>query len=79
MMSLLPSTDLEKTSLEAHVDLCAMRYAQLDQRLTTIEHKVGTLQEIIEESKNSMAKVIIGSAGTIVASIIALIITLLTK
>jgi hypothetical protein len=78
-MTLLPSTELEKTSLEAHVDLCAMRYAQLDQRLTTIEQKVIDLQSVIEESKNSMAKVIIGSAGTIVASVIALIVTLLSK
>lgn len=78
-MSLLPSTDLEKTSLEAHVDLCAMRYAQLDSRLTIIEEKVSNLQSIIEESKNSMAKVIIGSTGTIITGIIALIATLLTK
>lgn len=78
-MTLLPSTDLERTSLEAHVDLCAMRYAQLDSRLTIIEQKVSSLQTIIEESKNSMAKVIIGSAGTIVTAIIGLIATLLMK
>ena len=78
-MSLLPSTDLERTSLEAHVDLCAMRYAQLDSRLTNIEAKVSTLAESIEESKNSMAKVIIGSTATIVASILGLIVTLLMK
>lgn len=78
-MTLLPSTDLEKESLEAHVDLCAMRYAQLDQRLTIIEGKVGGLQAIIEDSKNSMAQVIIGSTATIVASILGLIATLLMK
>ena len=78
-MSLLPSTSLEKESLEAHVDLCAMRYAQLDSRLTIIEKKVNDLQVIIEDSKNSMAKVIIGSAGTIVVAIIGLITTLLMK
>lgn len=78
-MTLLPSTSLEKESLEAHVDLCAMRYSQLDSRLTIIEKKVNDLQAIIEDSKNSMAKVIIGSAGTIVVAIIGLIATLLTK
>lgn len=78
-MSLLPSTDLEKTSLEAHVDLCAMRYAQLDGRLTIIEEKVSGLQSLIEDSKNSMAKVIIGSSATIVASVVGLIATLLMK
>lgn len=79
MMTLLPSTDLEKESLEAHVDLCAMRYAQLDTRLTIIENKVSSLSAVIEESKNSMAKVIIGSTATIVASILGLIATLLMK
>jgi hypothetical protein len=78
-MSLLPSTELERTSLEAHVDLCAMRYSQLDQRLTTIEDKVSRLATSIEDSKNSMAKVIIGATGTIVASILGLIVTLLMK
>ena len=78
-MTLLPSTSLEKESLEAHVDLCAMRYAQLDSRLTIIEKKVNDLQGIIEDSKNSMAKVIIGSTGTIVVAIIGLITTLLMK
>ena len=28
----LPTTSLEKESLEAHVDMCALRYGQLDQR-----------------------------------------------
>jgi hypothetical protein len=29
--------DIEKTNLEAHVDLCAQRYESLDKRLTNIE------------------------------------------
>lgn len=78
-MTQLPTTELEKTSLEAHVDLCAMRYAQLDSRLTIIEEKVSELSKVIEESKNSMAKVIIGATGTIVASLIGAIITIIMK
>ena len=32
-------TNLEKQNLEAHVDLCAERYKNIDQRLQTIEVK----------------------------------------
>lgn len=78
-MTQLPTTDLEKTSLEAHVDLCAMRYAQLDTRLTIIEGKVSDLSKVIEESKNSMAKVIIGSTATIVASLLGVVLTIIMK
>ena len=73
------TTELEKTSLEAHVDLCAMRYQQLDTRLNLIEIKVSDLGKAIEESKNSMAKIIIASTATIVSSLIGVIITILMK
>lgn len=72
-------TDLEKTSLEAHVDLCAMRYDSLDSRLTTIETKVGTLQDTIEKSHLSMIKVLIGTAGTVIAGVLSTIFVILTK
>jgi len=78
-MSLLPSTELEKTSLEAHVDLCAMRYAQLDARLTVIEGKIIELAKAFEDSKNGLSKVIITAAGTTIASILGLIVTILMK
>ena len=49
-MSISPTTNLEKTSLEAHVDLCALRYGQLESRLSGIENKVSTLHETIEKN-----------------------------
>ena len=78
MSQLLP-TDIERESLDAHVSICAMRYAQLDTRLTVIEDKVSELSKAIEDSKNSMSKVIIGATATIVSSLIGLIITILMK
>lgn len=72
-------TDIEKESLEAHVELCAVRYGQLEKRLDNIEKKVGTLQEIIEKSHMSMVKVLIGTAGTVVTGIISTIVVLLMK
>lgn len=78
-MTQFPTTELEKESLEAHVDLCAMRYSQLDTRLTVIETKVESLSKAIEDSKNSMTKVIIGSTATIVASLLGVVTTIIMK
>lgn len=72
-------TDIEKESLEAHVELCAMRYSSLEKRLDTIEKKVGTLQDLIEKSHMSMVRVLIGTAGTVVAGILSTIVVLLLK
>jgi len=76
-MSTLPSTALEKESLEAHVDLCALRYEQLDRRLTGLEEKVDKLHTDVVDGQKSMTKVLIGSAGTIVAGLLSTIIVIL--
>lgn len=73
------TTDIEKENLEAHVELCAERYKQLETRLGTIEKKVTSLQETIEKSHLSTIKVLIGTAGTLIASVISVLIVVLTK
>jgi chromosome segregation ATPase len=73
------TTDIEKESLEAHVELCAMRYSQLEQRLGNIEDKVSKLATTIQESQHSMTKVMIGTAGTVVAGVLSTIVVILTK
>ncbi len=78
-MSSSPTTSLEKQSLEAHVDLCALRYGQLDQRLTELEGKVETIHNDILEGQKSMTKVIIGTAGTIIAGVLGIVVTILMK
>lgn len=78
-MATSPTTELERTSLEAHVDLCALRYGQLDERLSALETKVDSVHEDIIEGQKSLTKVIIGTAGTIVAGVISLVIAILMK
>ena len=78
-MATSPTTDLEKQSLEAHVDLCALRYGQLDERLTGLESKVSNVHKDILEGQQSLTKVIIGTAGTVIAGIISIVIVLLMK
>jgi transposase len=72
-------TDLERTSLEAHVDLCALRYAQLDGRLTNLEKKVDDMHEDIVEGQKSLTKVVIGTAGTVIAGVLGVVVTILMK
>ena len=72
-------TELEKQSLEAHVDLCALRYQQLDQRLSALETKVDSIHEDVVEGQKSLTKVVIGTAGTVIAGIISVVIAILMK
>jgi tetrahydromethanopterin S-methyltransferase subunit G len=78
-MSTSPTTNLEKESLEAHVDLCALRYQQLDNRLTNLEEKVDNVHKDIVEGQKSLSKVIIGTAGTIITGVVTIVIALLIK
>lgn len=72
-------TALEKANLEVHVDLCTLRYQNLDDRLTKIEAKVETIHDDIIEGQKSLSKVIIGTAGTIIAGVISIILTVLLR
>jgi hypothetical protein len=65
------TTSLERTSLEAHVDLCALRYKQLDDRLTGLEGKVDDMHKDIVQGQKSLTKVIVGTAGTVIAGVLS--------
>lgn len=79
MSDLATTTKLEKESLEAHVDLCAMRYLQLDTRLTNLENKVDGIHKDIVQGQKSMTKVIIGTAGTVIAGVLSIIVTMIMR
>ena len=42
-------TDIEKKSLEAHVELCAERYNALETRLDHVDAKISSLTDVIRE------------------------------
>ena len=53
------TTDLEKKSLEAHVDLCAQRYRFLEQKFHTVEEKImeqGTVIREVHDMVHTMAE-----------------------
>jgi len=76
MSDLGVTTDLEKTSLEAHVDLCAMRYRQLDLRLSSLENKMDAIQHDIIEGQKSMKTTIVGSAATMLGGLLTVVLAL---
>lgn len=43
------TTDIEKKSLEAHVELCAERYRFLENKLENVEQKITGLNQVIRE------------------------------
>ena len=48
----MDTTDIEKKSLEAHVELCAERYKLLELKLETLESNVDGLKTTIDEVHN---------------------------
>ena len=76
-MAKTKATNLERENLEAHVDLCQQRYEVLERRLSKIEEKVEHIHKDITEGQKSMTKVLIGTAGTIVAGLLSTIVVIL--
>lgn len=70
-------SSLERESLEAHVDLCEMRYKTLEARIEGVENKLDLLTQKIDDAQRSTTKVVIGAVATIVASCASVIIAIL--
>ena len=78
------TTTLERTNLEAHVDLCAERYKGLETRLDKVEkavldlHKeMRTMHEENVKNHTNTNKIMLGAAATVTAGILSTIIVLL--
>jgi prefoldin subunit 5 len=80
----IEATDIEKKSLEAHVELCAERYNALENKLTNLDTKIGDLSTMIKEVKQSVGKMAeknndrligwgVGLIGFLTASIVGLV------
>lgn len=51
----MAASDIEKENLEAHVELCAERYRQLNMKLDTLDSKVTSMEGMISEIKNTLS------------------------
>lgn len=50
------TTEIEKKSLEAHVELCAQRYRLLEEKLETMEAKIIAVADAVTTVKNHIEK-----------------------
>ena len=73
------TTEIEKQNHEAHVDLCAIRYEQLEGRLGKVETKIDNIHNDMINGQKSITKVLIGTAGTVVASLLSIVIVILMQ
>ena len=67
---------IEKESLEAHVDICAERYDRLEVRMDTLNDKVEKNSDLIASEASSTRKMVMGSAGTVIAALISIVVAL---
>jgi hypothetical protein len=68
---------IERESLEAHVDICAERYDRLEVRVDNLNEKVEKNSDLISRESNATRKMIMTSAGVIIASLSSTIVGLL--
>ena len=73
------TTELEKTNLEAHVDLCSERYKGLHDRLSAIEVRLGRMNEDMLLGQKSSKTTIIMTAGTVIAGLLSTMVVFLIK
>jgi predicted nucleic acid-binding Zn-ribbon protein len=80
----MSSTDIEKKSLEAHVELCAERYNALDSKLTNLEGRMETLEGHIMDVKRSLVnrdtahyKTLVTIGTTIIGVLLTGLVTLI--
>ena len=50
------TSDIEKKSLEAHVELCAQRYRFLESRLEDVDGKISDLDTLVREVHDMVQK-----------------------
>lgn len=50
------TTEIEKKSLEAHVELCAERYKFLEERMLSLEDKIGQVASGVSDVKAAVGK-----------------------
>ena len=52
----MDTTDIEKKSLEAHVELCAERYRMLELKIQNVESDIGSVKTMVTEVHGMMQK-----------------------
>ena len=48
----MSSVDIEKESLEAHVELCSERYSRMEEKFSRVEKRISILENMLGELKD---------------------------
>lgn len=82
---MVDTTDIEKKSLEAHVELCAERYNALETRLDHVNSKITELSDMIRRVHDMVHKIsekrtdqIINWGVGIISALLAVTVYLIT-
>mgnify|MGYP003633577295 CR=1 FL=1 len=76
----MPSTtEYEREHLEAHVDLCAIRYAHLNERLEKVEAAVVDLHTGVVKGNKGLVKAMIVAVSTIVVALVGAVATIISS
>jgi peptidoglycan hydrolase CwlO-like protein len=88
---MIASTPLEKENLEAHVDLCALRYGQMnkkleeidvqfekiDKRFDSIDNKIERIEYDMKKGNTAILVALIGATATIIAAFVGVLVLML--
>lgn len=74
----MATTEIEKKSLEAHVELCAERYSNLETKLENLDHRMDKIEGHIVDIKDSLSRVGIEGNKTLITIGTAVFVALLT-
>jgi len=74
----MSTTDIEKKSLEAHVELCAERYSNLETKLNNLDGRMDKLEGHIVDIKDSLGRVGAEGNKTLITIGTAIFVALLT-
>lgn len=47
----MSTVDIERESLEAHVELCAERYSRMEEKFDNVEKRLSTVESVLVEIK----------------------------
>lgn len=74
----MSTTEIEKTNLEAHAELCAERYINLqdklenlDNRMDTIEHSISEIKQLISGLKDQRNNQLIGWGVAVIGTLVS--------
>ena len=74
---MVDTTDIEKKSLEAHVELCAERYKFLETKLESVEGKLTTVVESVSSVKDTIQAMSTKNNDRLISWGIGIIVTLM--